>query len=74
MMIDLKSIDEQYKTIVHSDISRNEKDIAYANLITYLEAYYDIPMLQKAEFKANNREIIALYQKISTSRTTNRSF
>lgn len=73
-MIDLKSIDEQYKTIVHSDISRDEKDIAYANLITYMEAHYGTPILQKAEFEADSREIIALYQKISTSRTTNRSF
>ncbi len=74
MMIDLKSINVQYETIVHSDISRDEKDKAYTNLVTYMEAHYDIPMLQKAEFEADNSEIIALYQKISTSRTTNRRF
>ena len=53
MMIDLKSINEQYKTIVHSNISRDEKDKAYTNLITYMEAHYDISMLQKAKFEAD---------------------
>ncbi len=73
-MIDLKLLDKQYKTIVHADISRDEKDQAYANLITYMEAHYDIPMLQRTELVSENREIIALYQKISTSRTMNRRF
>ncbi len=66
-MIDLNSINNQYKAIVHSDISRDEKDKAYVNLITYMEAHYDIPMLQKAEFEVDNKAIIAMYRKLSTS-------
>ena len=67
MMIDLKSINEQYKNIRHSNLSRDEKDKAYARLIAYMEAHYDISMLQKAE-KADNRAIIAMYQKLSMSK------
>ena len=46
-----------------------------------MEEHYGIEMLQKTVFKVDNRQfeagdrkIIALYQKISTSRTPNRSF
>ena len=66
-MIDLKLLNEQYKTIIHSDISRDEKDKAYANLITYIEAHYNMSTLQEAEFESNNRAIIAIYQKLSMS-------
>ena len=74
MMIDLHSINEQYETIVHSDVSRDDKDKAYTNLVAYMEAHYDIPMLQKAQLKADKSEIIRLYQKILTSITANRGF
>ena len=68
MMIDLKLINEQYKTIIHSDISSNEKDKAYANLITYIEANYNMSTLQEAaEFESDNRAIIAIYQKLFMS-------
>ena len=67
MMIDLKSVNQQYINIRHSDLSRDEKDEAYTNLITYMEAHYDISMLQKSE-QADNKDIIAMYRKVSMSR------
>lgn len=81
MMIDLQSTNEHYKVILHSNISRDEKDKAYTNLLKYMEAHYDILLLKKAEFKSynrnfetDNRKVIGLYYKISTSRIANRSF
>ena len=62
MRSELKLINEQYKNIRHSDLSRDEKDKAYARLIAYIEAHYDISMLQKSE-QVDNRAIIAMYQK-----------
>jgi hemerythrin len=77
----IRVINKHYETILHSHLSREEKDQAYTNLMRYMESHYGIEMLQKAVFKINNRQfeagdrkIIALYQKISTSRKTNRSF
>lgn len=81
MMIELKSINEHYKVILHSNISRDEKDKAYTNLLKYIEAHYDVLLLKKAGFKSynrkfedDNRKIIGVYYKISTSRIANRTF
>ena len=70
-MIDLKSINEHYKVILHSNLNRVQKDKAYTHLLKYMEAHYDILLLKKAEFTAYNRQfeaangkIIELYYKI----------
>jgi hypothetical protein len=77
----IRGINKHYETILRSHLSREEKNQAYTNLMRYMESHYGIEMLQKAVFKIDNRQfeagdrkIIALYQKISTSRKTNRSF
>ena len=71
----IRLINKHYETILRSHLSREEKDQAYKNLMKYMEAHYGIEMLQKAEFKvdnrrleADNRGILALYQKISMNR------
>jgi Lhr-like helicase len=77
----IRLVNKHYETILRSTLSREEKDQAYTDLLKYMEEQYGIERLQKAEFTfdnrqfgADNRKIIALYQKISTSRKTNRSF
>ena len=71
----IRVINKHYETILRSHLSREEKDQAYRNLMKYMEERYSIERLQKAAFKvgsrqfeANNREIIALYEKVSMSR------
>ena len=71
----IRVINKHYETILRSQLSREEKDQAYINLMKYMEEHYGIEMLQRAEFKvgnrqfeADNREILLLYQKISMSR------
>jgi len=66
----LSVINQLYEQILHSEnLSEDEKDRRYAALMTEMEQEFKIPMLRKAEFEEENRAIIALYRKISLSRS-----
>ena len=66
----LSAINQLYEQILHlENLSEDEKDRRYAALMTEMENEFNIPMLRKAEFEEENRAIIALYRKISLSRS-----
>lgn len=58
-----------YENIMHSDGSREEKDRQFARLMTDLEREYKIPILRDLEWEKKNKAVVALYRKISMSRT-----
>ncbi|UOQ91843.1 hypothetical protein MUO14_15105 [Halobacillus shinanisalinarum] len=60
---------QAYEAIIYSDSLAYEKDRRLAELMSDMEGHYDIPSLRKAEYEEKNRAIIALYRKISKSRS-----
>lgn len=53
---------------MHSNQSKEEKDRAYAKLMTEMEKSFRIPALRDEEWEKENKAVIALYRKISMSR------
>lgn len=58
-----------YENIMFSDESLEEKDRQLARLMSELERQYKIPIIRDPEWEKQNRAVIALYRKISMSRT-----
>lgn len=67
--MDLKEINNRYEEIIHSDSPVEIKTNQLSMLMTYMEGEFSIPMLRNPEWESNNRKIIALYRKISRSRS-----
>jgi hypothetical protein len=65
----LAEINKTYESIIHSDWSSKEKDKALALLMSQMEREFQIPTIRNEEFERKNRSVIALYRKISSSRT-----
>lgn len=64
MLIDYE---KRYEAIMFD--SDTNKDKKLSDLMTEMEKEYQIPMIRKAEWEKENRKVIALYRKISMSRT-----
>lgn len=65
----LTSHNKRYEDILHSDLSSDKKDKLLAELMTELEGTYKIPMLRNEAWEKENRAVIALYRKVSLSRS-----
>lgn len=63
----LAQIQADYETVLHSDA--HDKDIRFAQLMSELEKAYNIPMMRSEAWEKENRSVIALYRKISLSRS-----
>ncbi|MED4129712.1 hypothetical protein [Shouchella miscanthi] len=59
----------KYESILHSGCSEYNKSRQMAALMTDMEKQYKIPMLRNVEWEKDNRSTIALYRKISRSRS-----
>lgn len=59
----------RYETLIHSDLTPQQKDLKLANLMSEMEVAFNIPMIRKPEWEEENRAVIAMYRKISMSRT-----
>ena len=58
-----------YENIMFSDESPDEKDRQLARLMSELEREYKIPIIRNYDWEKQNRAVVALYRKISMSRT-----
>jgi len=67
--VNLKEINTEYEKIMNLHVPSQEKAIRLANLMTLMEGKYSIPMQRKPEWEKDNRKIIAMYRKISISRS-----
>lgn len=57
------------KSCCDSSLSDNQKSYEFGKLMTEMEQAFKIPMLRNQEWEKENRSIIALYRKISKSRS-----
>lgn len=58
-----------YESILHSDLSDNEKSRKFARLMTDLEKEFNIPVIKDEEWERRNKLVVALYRKVSMSRS-----
>lgn len=65
----LTIFNKRYEDIIHSSLSSEKKNKKLADLMTEMEQVFRIPMLKNNEWESENRSVIALYRKISLSRT-----
>jgi hypothetical protein len=65
----LAEINTDYEQILHSNSTDYRKAVKFADLMTELEGDYKVPMLRNEEWESQNKPVIALYRKISRSRT-----
>lgn len=68
-MSSLGEINELYEQIMRSP-EGEARDRALSRLMTNMELDYHIPSLQNLEWESQNKAVIAMYRKISMSRTT----
>jgi hypothetical protein len=64
----LSEYHQRYEQIMKMEPGR-ERDRLLAELMTMMEKEYRIPLLRDPEWEKKNRKVIALYRKISMSRT-----
>jgi hypothetical protein len=65
----LAEIEELYQQIMRSPAGE-ARDRALSRLMTNMEIEYHIPALQSPEWESKNKAVIAMYRKLSMSRTT----
>jgi len=58
-----------YEGILHSNLSSRDKTLKYSELMTEMEQVFNIPIVKDDEYEQANRAVIALYRKISMSRS-----
>ena len=68
-MSSLAEIEELYEQIMRSPAG-DARDRALASLMTNMESEYQIPALHNPEWESRNKAVIAMYRKLSMSRTT----
>lgn len=65
----LVQYNQRYEEIIHADWSQDKKDKKLAELMTEMEQVYNIPMLRNEEWERENKRVIALYRRMSLSRS-----
>lgn len=65
----LGELNKEYEQIMRSPAG-SARDRALSQLMDRMEQEYHIPALQHPEWESKNKAVIAMYRKISMSRTT----
>lgn len=65
----LFEINKEYENIHFSQLSEHQKTTKFSQLMTEMEQMYKVPILKDEYWEKENRSIIAMYRKISLSRT-----
>jgi len=60
---------KDYEKILLSKQSKDEKALKFSALMTEMERTFKIPIIQNKQYEQSNKSIIALYRKISMSRS-----
>ncbi|KAA0940639.1 hypothetical protein FQ087_21885 [Sporosarcina sp. ANT_H38] len=63
----LSDYQREYEKIIHTDQPR--KDILLSSLMTEMEKQFKIPMLRNEVWERENIKVIAMYRKLSITRT-----
>ncbi|PSL40229.1 hypothetical protein B0H99_106249 [Planomicrobium soli] len=64
----LKYYTKRYEVITQGTYPANRKKLMLANLMSEMEASYDMPMHRNPDWDMQNAEISELYRKISDSK------
>lgn len=67
--MNLKEINAEYERIMNSDEPNHNKDVKLASLMTHMEVFHSVPTLRKPEWEKKNKKVIAMYRKLSMSRS-----
>ncbi|WP_416149461.1 hypothetical protein ACM26V_00225 [Salipaludibacillus sp. HK11] len=67
--LNLAEINRKYEVIMNSSDAKHVKVIKLASLMTDMEGFFSIPMLRNENWERENPKVIALYRKISISRS-----
>ncbi|ASB89344.1 hypothetical protein ACH95_22655 [Bacillus glycinifermentans] len=65
----LSEYQNRYEDILNSNFTEKTKDEKLAILMTELEKEFCIPILKNPEWERENRKVLALYRKISMTRS-----
>jgi hypothetical protein len=65
----LAQINKEYEEIIHSIIKEPIRSRRLADLMDEMEMEYKIPVIRSEVWEIQNRAVIALYRKISRSRS-----
>lgn len=65
----LTEINKEYEKIMSANLNPHNRAVKLAQLMTRMEGEYSIPMQKNVEWEQQNRKVIALYRKISLSRS-----
>jgi hypothetical protein len=68
-MSSLSEIEELYQQVMRSPAG-DARDRALSRLMTNMEIEYHISALRNPEWESKNKAVIAMYRKLSMSRTT----
>lgn len=55
---------------MQADLAASERDQALSHLMDRIKAEFGVPLLHDPEWERQNKSAIALYRKVSQSRTT----
>lgn len=65
----LKEFEQEFQEILdRDDLEQDRKDIQLSALMTEMERIFKIPILKEEQYETENKDVIALYRKISMSR------
>ncbi|MCR2820585.1 hypothetical protein [Lederbergia panacisoli] len=68
-MRSLSEINQAYEEIIHGVSKEPLKSRKLADLMDEMERTYKVPILRNESWESQNRTVIALYRKISMSRS-----
>lgn len=66
----LLMLHKEYETIMHAPMKAVDRDKALSRLMDQIKAEFGVPLLDDPEWDQKHRPVIALYRKVSESRTT----
>jgi hypothetical protein len=65
----LAQINKEYEEITYSDLKEPIRSRRLADLMEEMEQEYKVPMIRSEAWEIQNKAVIALYRKISMSRS-----
>jgi hypothetical protein len=68
-MSSVKEINQAYEEIIHGELKESYRSLKLVDLMDEMEGKYRVTAARNEEWERENKPIIALYRKISMSRT-----
>ena len=69
LIVSLAQLHREYERIMHADLHNADRDKALANLMDEIKRDFGVPLIRDPEWERCNRSVVALYRKVSESRS-----